>query len=191
MDIDLDMPLFSTSKVVEMVDHLNIDTLKNWDKRGLLAKDSTARSEKYAHVKRTIRDVIILQIMVDLAAYGFKPSLTASIASKVAESADAFVQSEHFRSRFGLSNQQGTPQYLFTSDAVNNYRRAVITVAGDEQFSVMLMETGDMYENFFRAHLPQNVGRSAYIVVEADFTFAMVINRAVVALGGAPKDGGR
>lgn len=181
--IDLDKPIATTSQTVEIVDGLVLDTLKNWDKNGLLVSKTTSRSERYAHVKRTARDLITLQIMVALARFDFKPSISAPLALQITEAADSFIGSEHFTSRFGQSEHEGQPQYLFTSDAAATYRRAHVIYLAKNDYEVKLLSTEQFMENFFRVNLPQTVGGHAYLTVEADITFALVINRIVRVLG--------
>jgi hypothetical protein len=176
--IELDLQQFGLSQSVMAVPGLKRDTLQNWDKLGILTDGEAARSSKNVHLKRSIRDLIILRIMADLAKFDMKPSRTIKLARFTAGFADEFLD-EHGQ-RFGRSEFYGVPQFLFAGDIMENYRRVYISANSDGTFSAELLDADVFSDNEFRL-AGQN---SSYVVVEADLTFAHMINRCALIAAG-------
>lgn len=176
MTIDLDSAQFTLAQAVQIVPGLTTDMVQNWDKRKVLSEETASRTKKNAHLKWTLRHLIIMRILVDAGRFGFKPSIGINIARFIALEADRFTN-EHV---FGGSQRNGVPQYLIDSDALQRYRRAIVNAVDDGEFVVQIMGTGEIHQNTFR--LMTFAG--AYLTLEADLIFADTINTAFYVQAG-------
>lgn len=178
MNIDLDQPQFALSQAVTIVPGLTADMVQNWDKRKILSKETAMRARKNAQLRWTLRHLMVMRVLVEAGRFGIKPSAAIDIARYVADEADEFVEN----SKFGESQRSGVPQYLFNSDAKNNYRRAIISILEDGSYDLSLfsLSASDYLDGAFRVH-SMNV---AYLILEADLIFADTINAAAYVLAG-------